>query len=178
MVEGGWITHDGEVLSHIGLVKQAMEYPSLNSQTFVLFLISHCYYCQVSLSLSVEGLEGSCPFKKRLLLIWCPLWFTWWLWTASSLNFFYYKYQNIYSLSVISIDHMLTECIWLFDGREYTLKKFPLTLTKHFSSLKVILAPSMFSRTRLLTWRFFAWYPEKKYHILVGCNQFVYAAVH
>lgn len=76
-----------EVLSHIGLVKQGMECPSLNSQAFVLFLISHCYYLQVSLCLSVESLEGSCPFKERLLLIWCPFWFTWWLWKAHLTSF-------------------------------------------------------------------------------------------
>lgn len=40
----------------------------------------------------------------------------------STLNFFYYKYQSVYSLSVISKDHMLTESIRLFDERVYTQK--------------------------------------------------------
>lgn len=166
-----------EVLSHIGLIKQGMECPFLNSQAFVLFLMSHCYYLKVSLGLSVEGLEGSCPFKERLLLIWCPLWFTWWLWTAQLTSFTISTKMSIH-FQLLAKNHMLAECIWLFDGRDYILKKFPLTWTKHFSFLKVILAPFMFSRTSFLTWRFLAWYPAKKYHIVVGCDQFVYAAVH
>lgn len=76
-----------------------------------------CFISDITLLLPLSVSQPKCERSERILSIQGEAAFKMvpslihMVTLDSTLNFFYYKYQSVYSLSVISKDHMLTESI-------------------------------------------------------------------